>query len=253
MKKYLVCLLLVSGMTFASSVSENLKYIILKNYLSESVEPLYQMMAAQAVGATDKKIEPDTLIEQFKQKFQSEEVLEKLAEPYRKHFSEKEIGELKEIFASSVWDKYIKEGTTIAQGHMSVIQSLFQDLVEKIEAETRPSLADSGVLEITKENRSQLSESDKPIILDVSADWCGPCKAMEPIFSDLSEKYGDSIQFAKINFDQEQELANDLDVKSLPTILFIKPGEKTASIKNVGFLNKDDFEKKIGEFLKTIE
>ena len=74
---------------------------------------------------------------------------------------------------------------------------------------------------------------------------------MEPILEELSEKYKGKIEFAKIDFDSQAELVKQYEVTSLPTILFIKPGQKKPAIKNVGFMSKKDFEAKIDQFLKS--
>lgn len=236
---------------FAANKKENLKSIVTKSYMSSNTEAMYDMIAMQAIAETGKKCEPKELVAQFRKEFEKPENLEKFYAGYEEVFSEEEIAELRTIFENPVWEKFSKDGLSIAQGHIQIIQSMFQDLAENMQAEVRAAAAE--ILEVTKENVNALAESEKPVILDIGADWCGPCKAMEPIFEDLSEKYKDTVQFAKMNFDEQKELASEYKVSSLPTILFIKPGEKQASEKNVGFIAKEDFEKKIDKFLETIK
>lgn len=251
MKNILVCFLIASTAIFAATKKENLKSIVTKSYLGPNTDAMYDMIAMQAIAQTGKKLEPTKLVSAFRKEFVKQENLEKFYAAYDEVFSEEEVVQLKAIFESPVWEKYSKDGLMIAQSHIQIIQSIFQELAEKAEADIRE--LSTEILEITKDNMSALTESEKPVILDIHADWCAPCQAMEPIFEDLSEKYKDSLQFAKMNFDEQKELANKYKVSSLPTILFIKPGESEASKTNVGFLAKEDFEKKIDEFLETLK
>lgn len=251
MRKMLLCLLVVSGFCFAGTRAENIKCILEKSYLETQAEPFLDMMAMQAIAQSEKKIESDELVAKFRTEFVKKENLAKLFKPYDDLFSDKEIAEWRTIIESPVSQKFSASGMALAQSHMQTIREIFEDLAQNFEAEIREAV--TSILEITNENKDQLATSAKPIILDVSADWCGPCNMLAPIFEDLSEKYKDQIQFAKIDFDAEKELASELKVVSLPTILFIKPGEKTASMKSVGFLDKKSFEEKIDEFLQTVQ
>jgi thioredoxin 1 len=101
--------------------------------------------------------------------------------------------------------------------------------------------------------QKEIAESTKPLIVDVYSNACPPCRMMEPIFEALSREYKDSIRFVKINCDTESELAKKYDVKALPTLLFIKPGERHEVMKASGFTPKKDFQAKIEEFLKSQE
>jgi thioredoxin 1 len=76
------------------------------------------------------------------------------------------------------------------------------------------------VLEIT-----QITEipADKKVIIDFFADWCGPCKKVAPVFSELSEKFKD-IVFLKVNVDEAEEIAEGFEVTSLPTFIFLNKG-----------------------------
>ncbi len=79
-----------------------------------------------------------------------------------------------------------------------------------------------SVIKINKDNfQNEVKNSDKPILLDFYADWCGPCRIVSPIVDEIAEERKDS----KINVDQERELAEAFGVYSIPTLVIIKDGK----------------------------
>lgn len=82
-----------------------------------------------------------------------------------------------------------------------------------------------SVLVITKENfETEVINSDKPVLLDFYADWCGPCRMVGPIISEISEERSD-IKVGKINVDEQSELAAKFGVMSIPMLAVIKDGK----------------------------
>ena len=82
-----------------------------------------------------------------------------------------------------------------------------------------------SVLVITKENfETEVKNSDKPVLLDFYADWCGPCRMVGPIISEISEERSD-IKVGKINVDEQSELAAKFGVMSIPMLAVIKDGK----------------------------
>ena len=103
------------------------------------------------------------------------------------------------------------------------------------------------VIEISAENfEAEINQSDKPIILDVFATWCGPCQQMAPVFEELSKEVP-SVKFAKVNIDEYRDLAVQYQVSSIPTFVFIKDGNVVG--KEMGYMNKEVLMGKIKEKL----
>jgi thioredoxin 1 len=84
-----------------------------------------------------------------------------------------------------------------------------------------------SVLTITKDNfESEVLKSEKPVLLDFFATWCGPCRVLSPIIDAIAEEH-DEIKVGKINIDEEPELATTFEVMSVPTVFVVKNGEVT--------------------------
>lgn len=97
-----------------------------------------------------------------------------------------------------------------------------------------------SVIIINKENfASEVINSDKPVLLDFYADWCGPCRMVGPIVSEIANERSD-IKVGKINVDEQPELATQFQVMSIPMLAFIKNGKLANQV--VGYRPKEQIE-----------
>ena len=100
-----------------------------------------------------------------------------------------------------------------------------------------------GVLKVRSNNfEEEVLKSEKTVLIDFYADWCGPCKMLSPIIEAVANE-NEEIKVVKINVDNEQDLAIEYQVMSIPTIVVIKNGKETN--RTVGVVDKNQIEKMV--------
>ncbi len=102
-------------------------------------------------------------------------------------------------------------------------------------------------LQITDANINEVLQTDKLVIIDFWAEWCGPCKMVGPIIEQISEEYKDKVVVGKLDVDSNDVTTSTYGIRNIPTVLFIKNG--TVVDKVVGAAPKSVFTEKIEKLL----
>ena len=103
-------------------------------------------------------------------------------------------------------------------------------------------------IELTKENYDgEVIKSNMPVLVDFWASWCGPCKMVAPIISQIAEEYNGKVKVCKVNVDYQGELAPQHAIVSIPTVILFIDGKPVKKI--VGAHSLDDYEDAIDEFI----
>ena len=94
-----------------------------------------------------------------------------------------------------------------------------------------------AVIKVTTDNfEKEVLNSDVTVLADFNADWCGPCRMLKPIVEEISEEYP-NIKVVSINIDDEDELADEYDVSSIPCVVLFKDGQEADRV--IGFRPKE--------------
>ena len=92
-------------------------------------------------------------------------------------------------------------------------------------------------LQITDATLDEVLATDKLVVIDFWAEWCGPCKMVGPIIDQLSEEYKDRVVVGKIDVDNNDEATSKYGIRNIPTVLFIKNGELVDKLVGAGAKN----------------
>jgi len=97
------------------------------------------------------------------------------------------------------------------------------------------------------EKFEDIIKSEKPVLVDFFATWCGPCRMMHPVLEELHEKMGEKARIIKIDIDKNQELAALYNVRSVPTFMIFQKGE--IKWRSAGYQPMSNFEVELGKYI----
>ncbi len=94
-----------------------------------------------------------------------------------------------------------------------------------------------NIIAVTDENfEDEVLNSDRPVLVDYWAEWCGPCKMIAPVLKEIAEEYGDKIKIGKLNIDENQNTPPKYGIRGIPTLMIFKDGNVEA--QKVGAVSK---------------
>ncbi|HEC98780.1 MAG TPA: thioredoxin [Proteobacteria bacterium] len=111
-------------------------------------------------------------------------------------------------------------------------------------------MAEGNVPEVSDSSfETDILKSDKPVLVDFWAAWCGPCRAIAPVVKELAEEYADRLKVAKMNVDENPATPSKYGIRAIPTLLFFKDGKLADQI--TGAVSKNIIERGIKKILET--
>lgn len=103
------------------------------------------------------------------------------------------------------------------------------------------------IKELNQENFAEVIKTEKLILVDFWASWCGPCRMLSPVIDSLSEEYSAQIDVGKVNVDEQGALAAQFGIVSIPTVILFKDGKEEKRI--IGVHDADDYRDEIDKLL----
>ena len=104
------------------------------------------------------------------------------------------------------------------------IEKIKQRMLEEMLKQQNELKIPPGIIDLNQSNFDSIVSAENPTLVDFWAEWCGPCKMMHPVFESLSKKYP-KIKFARVNVDNNQNIAMRFGVQSIPTFIMFKSGK----------------------------
>jgi len=95
--------------------------------------------------------------------------------------------------------------------------------------------------------KSEILDSKIPVVMDAYADWCGPCKAISPIFEEMSKEFEGRIKFVKVDIEKNQDVATTHKIMSIPAFIIFKDGVEIS--RKVGIFKREEFSKELSDLL----
>jgi thioredoxin 1 len=109
-----------------------------------------------------------------------------------------------------------------------------------------------GIVTLTSSTFDEtVKSSDKPVVVDFWAEWCGPCKMIATILSEIAADHGEDVTIAKLNVDEHGDIAQRYNVMSIPTLLVFKDGDVQPAKRLVGAKGKGQLLQELEEFLPS--
>ncbi len=117
-----------------------------------------------------------------------------------------------------------------------------------VSANAEPCKAALQIVQLTQDNFREVLDSNCPVVIDVYADWCSPCRKFAPVFEKVHEQYKGQYLFVKLNGDEDRSLFQHFRVTAFPTILYLKNGKEVG--RHLGYMDKKQFAEELKSYFK---
>jgi thioredoxin 1 len=97
--------------------------------------------------------------------------------------------------------------------------------------------------------KAEVLDSDAPVLVDFWAPWCGPCRMVGPVVDEIADQYGEKLKVVKVNTDENPQIASQYGIRSIPTLMIFKGGEKVDMV--VGAVPKTTLSTTVEKYLTT--
>ncbi|MGL4539825.1 MAG: thioredoxin family protein [Candidatus Rhabdochlamydia sp.] len=209
--------------------------ILQEEQLDIMLMPLAQRLITSAKSDMDVK----NVVAEAKEKILSEVYLKRFIDPFDKIFTHDEIQLLLSYYKADAVKKLFKTGAETFLPIYTGMQEVIADIIKF------PFL-EGNVIPVTASNfQKEVKEFKGSVLLKVYSMMCGPCQVVTPIFSELSTELGNTVKFCQIDLTFDLELLKELEVTSVPTILFIKDGKIID--RHTGLISKEELKNKVVE------
>ncbi len=233
--KAIICALLLGQASLAYPKDIDKTEVIIESLLQIKN---YDAVAKQMIQATGSKVTAEEFMEKLSQLYHQKDLQDTLKQAFFKHFSHEDIDNIYDLVTSETYKKLTKTSANFSLEASEIMQNLVVKALQidhpKVSENFQPS-KDSKVISLSSDNFENLISEKDTVIVDIYADWCGPCKALSPILNELSKESDHT--FAKLNADTNRALLGKLNARGLPTLLFFKDGKEVG--RQVGFTTKD--------------
>ncbi len=121
-------------------------------------------------------------------------------------------------------------------GLIILSSSILNKKNEDDQSEEKGVISDMEILDVTRENfEEEVLKADRKVLVDFYADWCGPCKMLAPIVEEVASEH-EELKVVRINIDNEESIAMDYQIMSIPTLVLIKDGKEVDRV--IGYVQK---------------
>lgn len=246
MKKFITLFMLMGSVALnaESSQAESPEINGLRQSFLEAIyneEGIYNI-AAHLLDQANSQTSPDEIVERVKEMMEGPEFQQKLQSIFSAAFDDAEAKEAYELINNDLYKRY--NGRLAQANHacsMATV-SLFKQAIDETFQPRADIKAQADIPHLTKDNIQNILTTNKYVIIDAYADWCGPCKTFARTFAEVQQELGDQYFFVKMNVDDQPELSETYGITYIPTIIFIKNGQV---LESTGPMTKKQFIAKI--------